>query len=47
VLRESDGRFGEETKPMNELIEKSVWNTTEDKPTKEWYKNKMDKRYNK
>ena len=46
VLWESDGRFGEETKPFDELIEKSVWNTTEDKPTKEWYKNKMDKRYN-
>ena len=42
VLWESDGRFGEETKPFDELIEKSVWNTTEDKPTKEWYKKKMD-----
>ena len=46
VLWESDGRFGEETKPFDELIKKSVWNTTEDKPTKEWYKKKMDKRYN-
>ena len=46
VLWESDGRFGEETKPFDELIKKSVWNTTEDKPTKEWYKNKMDKKYN-
>ena len=42
VLWESDGRFGEETKPFDELIKKSVWNTTEDKPTKEWYKNKME-----
>ena len=46
VLWESDGRFGEETKPFDELIKKSVWNTTENKPTKEWYKNKMDKKYN-
>jgi hypothetical protein len=46
VLWESDGRFGEEKKPIDELIEKSVWNTTEDKPTKKWYKKKMDKRYN-
>ena len=44
VLWESDGRFGEENKPIDELIEKSVWNTTEDKPTKEWYKKKMDKK---
>ena len=45
VLRESDGRFGEETKSIAALIEKAVWNTTEDKPTKEWYKKKMDTRY--
>ena len=35
VLRESDGRFGEEDKPMIELINKAVWNTTEDKPSSE------------
>ena len=46
ILWESDGRFGEEDKPIDELIKKSVWNTTEDKPTLEWYKNKMDKKYN-
>ena len=46
VLSEMDGRFGEEKKPIDELIEKSIWNTTEDKPTKKWYKKKMDKRYN-
>ena len=46
VLWESDGRFGEETKPFDELIKKSVWNTTENKPTKEWYKKKMKKKYN-
>ena len=46
ILWESDGRFGEENKPIDELIKKSVWNTTDDKPNKEWYKNKMDKRYN-
>ena len=46
ILWESDGRFGEERKPIDELIKKSVWNTTDDKPTKEWYKKKMDKKYN-
>jgi hypothetical protein len=46
ILWESDGRFGEERKPIDELIKKAVWNTTDDKPTKEWYKNKMDKKYN-
>ena len=44
ILWEMDGRFGEENKSIDELIEKSVWNTTEDKPTKEWYKNKMNKK---
>ena len=47
VLRESDGRFGEEDKPIDELIKKAVWNTDELKPTKEWYLNKQDKRYKK
>ena len=37
VLWESDGRFGEENKPIDELIKKAVWNTDELKPTKEWY----------
>ena len=46
VLWEMDARFGEETKPLNELLDKAVWNTTEDKPTKEWYKKKMKKKYN-
>jgi hypothetical protein len=46
VLWESDGRFGDENKPIDELIKKAVWNTDELKPTKEWYKNKMDKKYN-
>ena len=46
VLRESDGRFGEEDKPIDELIKKAVWNTDELKPTKEWYLNKQDKKYN-
>ena len=44
VLWESDGRFGLEMKPLNELFDKAVWNTDELKPTKEWYKNKMDKK---
>ena len=42
VLWESDGRFGEENKPFNELIGKSVWNTDEPNPTKEWYLNKRE-----
>ena len=46
VLWEMDARFGKEKKPIDELIKKSAWNTDEDKPTKEWYKKKMDKRYN-
>ena len=45
VLWEMDARFGEEMKPLNELLDKAVWNTTEDNPTKEWYKNKMDNKY--
>ena len=46
VLWESDGRFGEEDKSLDELLNKAVWNTTEDKPSSEWYKKKMDKKYN-
>ena len=45
VLWESDGRFGDENKPFDELIKKAVWNTDELKPTKEWYLNKQDKKY--
>jgi hypothetical protein len=41
VLWEMDGRFGEENKPIDELIKKAVWNTDEDKPTNEWYRNKV------
>jgi hypothetical protein len=40
VLRESHARFGEEDKSLTELINKAVWNTTEDKPT-------MDSRHSK
>ncbi len=40
VLWEMDARFGEEMKPLNELLDKAVWNTSEDKPTLEWYKQK-------
>ena len=32
VLREADGRFGEEGKPSVELIKRAVWNTTEETP---------------
>ena len=41
ILWEMDGRFGEENKPVDELIGKAVWNTIEDKPTIEWYRNKV------
>jgi hypothetical protein len=44
ILWETDGRFGEEMKPLNELFDKAVWNTTEDKPTLDWYREKMEKR---
>ena len=37
VLWEMDGRFGEEEKPIDELIKKAAWNTDEVKPTKDWY----------
>ena len=42
VLWEMDVRFGLEMKPLNELFDKAVWNTSEDNPTKEWYKKKME-----
>ena len=47
ILWEMDGRFGLEMKPLNELFDKAVWNTSEDNPTKEWYKKKMNKKYDK
>ena len=40
-----DGRFGKENRPIDELIEKAVWNTNELKPTKKWYKDKKDKEF--
>ena len=46
VLWEMDARFGEEMKSIADLIEKAVWNTTEDKPDLEWYKKKIKKKYN-
>ena len=47
VLWESDGRFGEENKPLTALLDKAVWSTDDTKPTKEWYLNKQAKRYEK
>ena len=41
VLWEMDARFGEETKPLKELLDKAVWDTTEGKPTNVWYRKKM------
>ena len=46
ILWEMDGRFGEETKSIADLIEKAVWDTTEDKPDLAWYKKKTKKKYN-
>ncbi len=46
VLWESDGRFGEEDKPLAMLLNKAAWSTDDSKPTKEWYKNKVNKKYN-
>ena len=40
VLWEMDARFGEEMRPLNELLDEAVWNTTESKPTLEWYRKK-------
>ena len=42
ILWEMDCRFGSENKPISELIEKAVWSTDEEKPTKEWYLKKME-----
>lgn len=43
VLWESDGRFGEEDKPLAKLLDKAAWSTDDTKPTLEWYKKKMEK----
>ena len=32
-------------KPSNELLDKAVWNTSEDSPTHDWYKKKMAIKY--
>ena len=48
ILWEMDARFGEEMQPLNELLDKAVWNTsTKEKPTSDWYKKQMDKKYEK
>jgi len=39
-LWEWDARFGEENTPIDKLLKKAVWNTTDQPPTKEWYRNK-------
>ena len=43
VLWESDGRFGDENKPLTALLDKAVWSTDDTKPTKEWYKKSKNK----
>ena len=45
VLWEMDARFGEDMKPLNELLDKAVWNTDEDNPNKEWYGKKIKKKH--
>ena len=45
ILWEMDARFGEEDKPIDELIGKAVWNTDENKPTNEWYRKKVKNKY--
>ena len=48
ILWEMDARFGEESKPLNELLDKAVWNTSiKEKPTSVWYKKQMDEKYEK
>ena len=45
VLKEMDARFGEEMKSIADLIEKAVWNTTENKPDLEWLRKKRKDKY--
>jgi hypothetical protein len=45
VLWEMDARFGKENRPFKELINGEVWNTNDEIPTSEWYREKMDKKY--
>jgi len=45
ILWESDGRFGEENNPIDELMEKAVWNTKEDMPTLDWLSKKRKAKY--
>ena len=45
VLWEMDARFGEEMKSITDLIEKAVWNTTEDKPDLDWLRKKREAKY--
>ena len=48
ILWEMDARFGKESKPLNELLDKAIWNTSiKEKPTSDWYKKQMDKKYGK
>lgn len=45
VLWETDARFGKENRSFEELISNEVWNTNNEIPTPEWYREKMDKKY--
>ena len=45
VLWEMDARFGEESKPIDELLGKAVWNTTENKPDLAWLAKKRKAKY--
>jgi hypothetical protein len=45
VLWEMDGRFGEESKPIDELLVKAIWDTTENKPDLAWFSDKSKAKY--
>ena len=45
ILWEMDCRFGKESRPFEQLIREDVWNTNEENPTTEWYKEKVRKRH--
>ncbi|MBC8428333.1 hypothetical protein H8D04_00475 [bacterium] len=45
ILWEMDCRFGKENRSTEQLIREDVWNTNEENPTTEWYKEKVRKRH--
>jgi hypothetical protein len=45
VNDEMSARFGNENRPVKELISESLWNTDEPIPDLDWYKEKINKRH--